>query len=523
MLATVLVTAALALAGNAFATPGIAQYHGGFIQRTPHVFLIFWGEDWNYNTNDEAANSRGHVEELFRWMPTSEWYGTLTQYFDTAGYISHEVPVSSYVDPNEAHPDPREVSESTLFEQITYSTSHNSGWPTPGPEDQYDILTPRGTTYELGFPILCAGHLWDQALGTSASVITWPETDEGATHKNCINYEGFEKKQETEPKPWWILQSSASHEFAEAVTDTRGPASSSPDPGSYNGSAEYEIADVCEGNKAEEAKGIHVNRLHDDYLAAKTGEECPERDAAPVRFEAQALAASSVTPHAAVLNGSINPAGYSASYKFHLLHAGNLIKTIPEQAESVGKGFEAVKPSKEVSKLEPNTTYTVRLVPTSELLASSGYYDAEFYTNEASFTTPPAPPEVVTEGATGEKGRMATLKGKVNPEGADTHYWFVWGTSKEHLTNETSHIDIGDGDTPIAASQQIERVSGRTHYYYRLIAENSVARVEGNGPNEFETPRYAPVLGKSFGGRVWESCPLVRYCQSGRLFDDLLF
>jgi hypothetical protein len=77
---------------------------------------------------------------------------------------------------------------------------------------------------------------------------------------------------------------------------------------------------------------------------------------------------SAVTTKAAVLEASVNPEGEATTYQFQYGLAdcaSNPCASIPAVAAGIGSGSEAVRVAKEVSGLEPGTTYHFRVVATN--------------------------------------------------------------------------------------------------------------------------------------------------------------
>jgi hypothetical protein len=81
------------------------------------------------------------------------------------------------------------------------------------------------------------------------------------------------------------------------------------------------------------------------------------------------------------------------------------------------------------------------------------------------------PPTASTNAATliGDNG--ATLNGTVNPNGADTKYFFEYGASISYGL-KTSEASGGSGTTAVEKSQAISGLSPNTTYHYRVVAKN---------------------------------------------------
>ena len=102
------------------------------------------------------------------------------------------------------------------------------------------------------------------------------------------------------------------------------------------------------------------------------------------------------------------------------------------------------------------------------------------------------------------------LSAEIDPTGADTHYYFQYGTA-DCVTSPAScvdvpsppGIDIGEGFADHGAGVELQGLKPSTSYYYRLIAVNEHGQAEG--AETFGTittlPRAAGVLPD---GRAWE-------------------
>jgi hypothetical protein len=79
-----------------------------------------------------------------------------------------------------------------------------------------------------------------------------------------------------------------------------------------------------------------------------------------------------------------------------------------------------------------------------------------------------ARPTVVTQMPTDITSTSATLRGEVTPNGTETAYSFVYGTTR--YTAHTQAASAGAGDAPVAVSALIEGLTPATTYHVRLVA-----------------------------------------------------
>jgi hypothetical protein len=80
-------------------------------------------------------------------------------------------------------------------------------------------------------------------------------------------------------------------------------------------------------------------------------------------------------------------------------------------------------------------------------------------------------PDVRTGGASAVAQTTATLNGTVDPNGAETTYFFEIGISRDY-TSRTTPRSAGNGDKRIKVSAPVEQLQPFTRYHYRLVARN---------------------------------------------------
>jgi hypothetical protein len=78
------------------------------------------------------------------------------------------------------------------------------------------------------------------------------------------------------------------------------------------------------------------------------------------------------------------------------------------------------------------------------------------------------PPAAVTQAASELGPDAATLNGVVTPNGRDTSYTFVYGTTRYDA--HTPIASAGDGTAPVAVSARVTGLSAATTYHFRLVA-----------------------------------------------------
>jgi RHS repeat-associated protein len=109
-------------------------------------------------------------------------------------------------------------------------------------------------------------------------------------------------------------------------------------------------------------------------------------------------------------------------------------------------------------------------------------------------------PGATTETATSVSETGATLKGQVNPNGAETKYQFEYGTTifygtKVPLTAES----VGSAASNVAVSKAISGLKGNTTYHYRVSATNASGTTVGVD-KAFTTPKLPTVTTEAASG-----------------------
>ena len=116
----------------------------------------------------------------------------------------------------------------------------------------------------------------------------------------------------------------------------------------------------------------------------------------------------------------------------------------------------------------------------------------------------PAPPTATTEAATEITPTTAQLNGSVDPDGADTHYYFEYGptTSYGNTIPASPGMDLGSGTSPIHTWNVIGGLQPGTTYHYRVVASN-VAGTPESADRTFTTGK--PEFAESAKWTFWRS------------------
>jgi hypothetical protein len=191
------------------------------------------------------------------------------------------------------------------------------------------------------------------------------------------------------------------------------------------------------------------------------------------------LAANALSRTSANLNGEINPDQAQTQYWFEYGKTSSLGSTSAFQSAGNGRVNAAVSIS--VPNLDPATTYFYRLNAQNQFGTVNGA-TMTFATLGPAVAPSPASPTVETRGATAISASGATLNGRVNPNGAETSYWFEYSTAaalEAPLLKSTGPQSAGSGTSLRPLSQNATGLASSTTYYYRVVAQNSVGLVHG--------------------------------------------
>ncbi len=202
-----------------------------------------------------------------------------------------------------------------------------------------------------------------------------------------------------------------------------------------------------------------------------------------VRAETATPKGTSVTLKAEV-NPTASPTKCEFQYSKEALTASNGTK-VPCPVNP-GEEEKWTAESVEQSGLAPGT-YHYRL------LMKAGEWQSEQPGGEFTISEPGAP-VAETTAATSVEPASATLNGKVNPEGKETHCKFEYGTGLPSGKFQACETVPGNGTAPVAVAAKVTGLTGGTTYKFKLIAENAEKKVGEGSPLSFTTsePAAAP-------------------------------
>ena len=89
-------------------------------------------------------------------------------------------------------------------------------------------------------------------------------------------------------------------------------------------------------------------------------------------------------------------------------------------------------------------------------------------------------PASATGAASAITANSATLTGTVNPNGTDTHYWFLYGTNNTLSgASQTPSVDLGSSTAAGPVTASISGLSASTTFYFQAVAESSAGTTVG--------------------------------------------
>ena len=211
--------------------------------------------------------------------------------------------------------------------------------------------------------------------------------------------------------------------------------------------------------------------------------------------------ATNPTATAGTLNATVSPNGggeiISCQFEYGTTTA-YASGSIPCTPDPSGTHFSApTDVHAEISGLTAETTYHYRVVVGNANAATRVSSDQTY--------TPHNVIGLAAEAATNVTSSSATLNGSFVGNGADTHYWFEYGTDTSYGTKiplpTPPGADAGSpsGPSPTALHVNISGLNPVTRYHYRVVAENG-----STSRSEDASFRTAPLLPQVEGQNVTE-------------------
>jgi hypothetical protein len=207
---------------------------------------------------------------------------------------------------------------------------------------------------------------------------------------------------------------------------------------------------------------------------------------------------SEQTPRSLTLNGTVTPEGKPVtSCVFEYGATGAYGQSVPcaPQASALGSGQSPVAVSTHLTGLTPGTTYHYRLVAENLAHIAISTPDRELV----------AGPIVGGESAVDVASGSVTLQAPLDPNGADTHYYFQYGSSEAYgfyAPVSPPGADLGSGASRHTVSVHLQGLEAGTVYHYRFVAVQDGEAFEG--PDGSFTTQPSGMASALPDGRVWE-------------------
>jgi DNA-binding beta-propeller fold protein YncE len=191
-----------------------------------------------------------------------------------------------------------------------------------------------------------------------------------------------------------------------------------------------------------------------------------------------------ISPNSATVTGSADLQGVSGSYHFEYGPSTAYGSSTPVGTLGASELGQAVNAN--LAGLAPNTAYHYRLVVTNN--------GGTNYSEDETFTTYTTAPAVATGQANGVGSTAATLGGSLDPQGADTTYWFQYSTTTSYNTSApVPGADAGSGNGFQSVTQSISGLAPDTTYHYRLVTNNAGGTTYGADQTFTTASAVAPV------------------------------
>ncbi|HXC46596.1 MAG TPA: hypothetical protein VNU24_08320, partial [Solirubrobacteraceae bacterium] len=201
-------------------------------------------------------------------------------------------------------------------------------------------------------------------------------------------------------------------------------------------------------------------------------------------------------PTSTTLNGTVNPEGFPiTSCVFQYGPTSAYGQSVPCSPASLGAGKSPVAVSAHLAGLTPGDTYHYRLVAENSAHLSSPSADQELV----------AGPILGSEWSSDVASSSATLQAQINPNGADTHYYFQYGSTSSYGSEgpvPAPGVDLGSFASEQTVSLHLQGLEVGMTYHYRFVAVQN-GEVFTESDHSFTTQTAGEELSLP-DGRTWE-------------------
>ncbi len=132
-----------------------------------------------------------------------------------------------------------------------------------------------------------------------------------------------------------------------------------------------------------------------------------------------------------------------------------------------------------LSNLDSGTTYYYRLDAQNQFGTVNGSIKSFVTLGPVAATAP----TVATNNASGMDTSGVSLFGTVNPNGAETTYWFEYSVNSHFATSSisrTNGITLAASKSVSSVREDLTSLNSKTTYYFRLVAQNNLGTVQGS-------------------------------------------
>lgn len=259
-------------------------------------------------------------------------------------------------------------------------------------------------------------------------------------------------------------------------------------------------------------KGVALTPSGEVYVAQAEGAGLDVFGSGVVVPDAKSTTATKISKTSALLNGVVNGDGKPAKYHFEWGTTEDYGASTPPTG--AGSGEEKVAAA--LGALDAGTVYHFRLVTENENGTNVGA--------DREFTTPPAVEALSTGPAEDVKSTGATLTGSLTPKGAETHYYFEWGTTTAYGEKSPSPpgTDAGAGSEPVATATELSSLTPNTSYHYRLVGTDEFGTTTGED-RRFTTPGPPRITSEPTTGIGHETATINAKLDPDELASDYHF
>jgi hypothetical protein len=166
------------------------------------------------------------------------------------------------------------------------------------------------------------------------------------------------------------------------------------------------------------------------------------------------------------LRGTITRAPTDGEVTYHFVYGTTTSYGLATPDETLAPGDGAQDVEAAVSGLTADTTYHFKLVVSS----GQGGADRAFHTISV--------PTVSTGSPRNTQPTGTTLVGKVDPNRAETTWYFEWGRSNNY-GHRTPEQDAGRGASSVTVASALGGLAANTTYHFRIVATNAAGIKRG--------------------------------------------